>query len=144
MGWTDCHLHQFVVGRKAYREPDPDFEDDSYPEAGVAIRSLLKKEKQWLMYEYDFGDDWLHRVTLEKILPRGEGEALPRCIAGKRSSPPEDVGGIYGYVEFLRAYEDKTHPEHEEYVEWAGDYFRPEQCDIDEINEILWQTFARA
>ena len=97
MGWTDSHLHQFVVGRKRYCEPDPDFPDDSMPEAGVAIGSLLKKAKQWLTYEYDFGDGWEHRVTLEAILPARNGVSVPRCIAGRRACPPEDVGGIEGY-----------------------------------------------
>lgn len=142
MGWTDSHLHQFIVGQKAYRDLDLDLEDDWSPEAGVAVSTLLKKEKQWLTYEYDFGDDWDHRVTLEKILPMDASRSLPVCIEGKRSCPPEDVGGIRGYAEFLEAYMDPSHPSHDEYVEWAGDDFQPERCDLAEINGLLLEAFG--
>ena len=140
MGWTDTHLHQFVVGRERFGVPDPDFEDGTTPEEGVRIGSLLTKEKQWITYEYDFGDGWEHRITLEKILPYESGQALPKCLAGRRSCPPEDVGGVWGYQEFLEAYQDKNHPDHERMVEWVGEYFDPEQFDVAEVNRILSDT----
>lgn len=137
MGWTDSHLHMFVAGDRQYGVPDPDFEDETIPEEGVQINALLKKEKDSVIYEYDFGDGWQHKVTLEKIIDDAPGRAVPRCIAGRRTCPPEDVGGIWGYEEFLTAYADKTHPEHEEFVEWAGEYFDPERFDVEEVNAIL-------
>jgi hypothetical protein len=137
MGWMDTHLHQFVAGRAHYAPPNPDYDDGSTPEAGVAIRSLLKKEKQWILYEYDFGDGWSHRITLEKTLERDDDKPLPRCTGGRRACPPEDVGGPYGYIEFLKAYSNESHPDHEEKVDWAGDYFQPEEFDADEVNKLL-------
>ena len=144
MGWTDSHLHQFIAGRERYREPEPDFDDDAKPEAGVRIDSLLKREKQWITYEYDFGDGWEHRLTLEKVLPEESGEAVPKCLDGRRGRPPEDVGGVYGYARFLEIYRDESHPEHDEMVEWAGEYFNPEGFDIEEVNTILAETRGRA
>ena len=137
MGWTDTHLHQFVIGGERYGVPDLDFEDETISENGIRIGSLLKKEKQRITYEYDFGDGWEHRILLEKILPFKSGETVPKCIGGRRGCPPEDVGGIWGYKEFLEAYKDKHHPEHEEMVEWAGEYFDPDRFDPAEVNEIL-------
>lgn len=137
MGWTDSHLHMFVVGNRQYGIPDPDFEDEAVSEQGIRVDTLLKKEKDVLIYEYDFGDGWEHKVVLEKIVDDTAGVSVPRCIAGRRGCPPEDVGGIWGYEEFLTAYIDKTHPEHDEYVEWAGEYFDPERFDPLEVNEIL-------
>jgi hypothetical protein len=137
MGWTDTHLHQFVVADERFGVPDPDFEDGIIPENGIRIGSLLKKEKQWITYEYDFGDGWEHKIVLEKILPYTPGKIVPKCIGGRRGCPPEDVGGVWGYKEFLTAYKDKTHPEHEEMVEWAGEYFDPERFDPAEINQIF-------
>ena len=137
MGWTDSHLHQFIAGDERYGVPDPDFEDGPIPERGVRVGALLKREKQWMTYEYDFGDGWQHKIELEKILPYKSGTHRPQCIGGRRGCPPEDVGGIWGYADFLEAYKDKNHPEHEEMVEWAGEYFDPERFDLAEVNEIL-------
>ena len=58
VGWTDSHLHQFIVGDVFYGEPEPEWEDRTIPEQGVRIGSLLKKPKDWIVYEYDFGDSW--------------------------------------------------------------------------------------
>lgn len=137
MGWTDSHLHMFVARGRQYGIPDPDFEDEMISEEGVRISTLLKKENDSLIYEYDFGDGWEHKVILEKIIAYTPGQTVPRCITGRRSCPPEDVGGIPGYQEFLEAYIDQDHPEHEEWLEWAGEYFDPERFDVAEVNEIL-------
>ena len=38
----------------------------------------------------------------------------------------EDVGGVWGYAEFLEAIKDPIHERHTEMVEWAGGDFDPE------------------
>ena len=63
MGWTDSHLHQFVAGDEAFGVPDPDFEVGTRSEDGIRIGSLLRKEKEWITYEYDFGDGWEHKLV---------------------------------------------------------------------------------
>jgi len=137
MGWTDSHLHQFIVGQRRYGEPDPEWDDDMLDESIVRLKSILKKEKDSLIYEYDFGDGWAHRVVLEKKLDYDQSKILPFCVTGRRGCPPEDVGGIWGYERFLEVYNNKQHPEHLEMLEWAGEYFQPEQLDVDEINQIF-------
>lgn len=137
MGWTDSHLHQFVVGDARYGVPDPEFDVGIMREEGIRISSLLKKEKQYIAYDYDFGDGWEHKIVLEKILPYTLDGTVPKCMAGRRGCPPEDVGGVWGYQEFLGIYKDSTHPEHESMVEWAGEYFDPERFNPAEINEIF-------
>ncbi|MFH1313742.1 MAG: plasmid pRiA4b ORF-3 family protein, partial [Candidatus Eisenbacteria bacterium] len=99
LGWTDSHLHKFVAGGRDYGVPNPDFDfgDSMYDEHGVPLCQLLEKEKDWVRYDYDFGDGWEHRVELEKVLPFDPDIALPRCIKGRRACPPEDVGGTWGY-----------------------------------------------
>jgi hypothetical protein len=59
------------------------------------------------------------------------------CIKGKGACPPEDVGGVWGYYNFLEALRDPDHPEHEMYLEWIGDEFDPQEFDLEETNEIL-------
>lgn len=88
-------------------------------------------------YEYDFGDSWQHRIEVEKVLPPEPGVRYPRCLAGKRACPPEDVGGIFGYEEFLQAIRSPKHPEHEAMLEWAGGAFDPEAFDLQGVNEQL-------
>jgi hypothetical protein len=88
-------------------------------------------------YEYDFGDGWLHQVTVEKVLPADPEMRLPLCLKGKRACPPEDVGGVWGYENFLEAIRDPDHPEHDEYLEWVGGEFDPESFDIDDVNAAL-------
>jgi Plasmid pRiA4b ORF-3-like protein len=135
MGWTDSHLHQFIANQVFYGIPDDDFEMED--EAKCKLSQLLKKEKDTFIYEYDFGDSWAHKILLEKILPFDSKTALPVCIKGKRACPPEDCGGIWGYVGLLETISDTNHPEHEEMLEWLGGEFDPEEFDLEEINEEL-------
>jgi hypothetical protein len=139
MGWWDEHLHQFIVGGMFYGLPVPEYNDDPElrDERRVKLSQIASGEGFKFQYEYDFGDDWMHQVLLEKILPPEPGQAYPLCIKGRRACPPEDVGGIWGYAGFLEAIRDPEHSEHEEYVEWIGDEFDPEAFDLEEVNEAL-------
>jgi len=144
MGWTDSHLHLFNCGRVSFGQPDPDFADGVADESGVRLEAVLAEEGESLVYEYDFGDGWEHKVTLEKVLPYERGAANARCIGGRRSCPPEDVGGIYGYADFLEAYVDPKHPRHQEMVLWAGPDFDADRFDMEEVNDELLHRRASA
>jgi hypothetical protein len=141
LGWTDSHFHQFISGGTMYGTPVDEFgsglELKWEDEKKYKLSQLLKKEKDSLIYEYDFGDSWKHKIVLEKILPDDGSVKVPTCIKGKRACPPEDCGGIWGYQNFLEAIQDPSHPEHEEMLEWIGGEFDPEYFDVKETNEIL-------
>ena len=137
MGWTDSHLHMFVTANGVYGVPDPDFGDDTASEEGVRIDSILQCEGDAVRYEYDFGDGWEHQVMVEAVRDGGGKEAVPRCLAGERACPPEDVGGVPGYEDFLAVYRDDSHPDHREMAEWVAEGFDPEWIDIEEINAFL-------
>ena len=141
MGWTDTHLHQFVIGKAYYGRPD--FDDGwgdtktlderrhKLGDLGLAVGSNFS-------YEYDFGDGWEHKIKVEKIVaPIENPPKHPVLLAGKGACPPEDVGGPYGYMDFLEAIGDPEHEEHESMLEWLGGEFDPEFFDLDEINGIL-------
>jgi len=144
MGWTDTHLHQFIVNESRYGVPDPDWEDGTISEKGIRIGSLLKTPKDQIIYEYDFGDGWEHELELEEIFPFTSKTITPACTAGRNSCPPEDVGGVWGYSDFLEAYKDNQHPEHENMKEWIGGYFDPTEFDLDEINQVLREEHGTA
>ena len=91
--------------------------------------------------EYDFGDGWTHRITLQKILPQDPRVRLPACVAGKRQCPPEDCGGIWGFYEKLRILEDPDDEEYEDIREWMGDDFDPDDFSVDEVNAQLRGMF---
>jgi len=138
MGWTNSHLHQFIADGAYFGVPDPDFGlDEVLDEKKYKLNQLLTAEKDSISYEYDFGDDWTHKITLEKILPFDPKAQLPFCVKAKGACPPEDVGGIWGYYGFLDALNDPEHSEHEEYLEWIGGGFDPTAFDIEEVNKLL-------
>ena len=93
--------------------------------------------KDRFVYEYDFGDSWEHQIVVEKVLVPEAGVRYPVCLAGKRACPPEDVGGIWGYAEFLEAMRDPEHTEHETMLAWIGGAFDAQAFDLEGINQRL-------
>lgn len=139
MGWTNSHLHQFVVGKAYYGIPDDEIESDleTKDERRYALAQLAKGKGAKLVYEYDFGDGWEHLIVIEDVLPQAGKAAHPVCLDGARACPPEDVGSIPGYENFLAAIRDPKHPEHEDMLEWIGGRFDPEAFSVAAVNEGL-------
>jgi hypothetical protein len=139
MGWEDYHLHVFKIKGSVYGNPIDDEYGDlgTIDEATVKLSHLIHREGQRLSYEYDFGDSWNHTLLVEKILPTQEGIRYPLCLKGKRACPPEDVGGVWGYQDFLEAIRNPDHDEHEEYLTWIGGGFDPEVFDLQKVNKRL-------
>ena len=139
MGWTDSHLHEFDIGGARYGTPDPDWRDSPpvTPEGRVTlVRAIAPGVKQF-GYLYDFGDNWEHTVRVEAVLDNELGAPAPICTDGANGCPPEDVGGVSGYLEFLQAIRDPMHKEHEDMLRWAGGHFDPAAFDIDGVNARL-------
>lgn len=121
-----------VPGRdRQLQVPDPDL--DLIDERSARLNQLLRRAGDRLVYEYDFGDSWVHEVVFEELQRNMEASPIPRCHAGSRAAPPVDSGGVHGYAELVQALADPTHPEHDEQRTWAGQY-DPERFDADAIN----------
>jgi hypothetical protein len=135
MGWTNSHLHHFRVGEQLYGDPDwmqEKFEDMEYEDStSTKLSAILPRSGRRFTfeYEYDFGDGWRHEVFSEGCLRAERGKWSPVCVEGARACPPEDVGGTWGYEEFLEAMADPSHERHEEFREWIGGRFDPEAFD---------------
>ena len=84
-------------------------------------------------YIYDFGDYWEHTILLEMVTSLDEGATYPRCIEGERASPPEDCGGVGGYLEMLEVLEDPEDEEYQETVEWLAKDFNPEKFNPEDV-----------
>lgn len=148
MGWTDSHMHQFVDrDGVSYSEPydddfTPSFGSNMIDESAVLLNEVLKDEKDWIKYEYDFGDGWEHKIILEKILPHKKSQFPVVCIKGKRACPPEDCGGPWGYKHMLEQLAaPEVDEEYAELLEWLGDDFEPEAFDMQQTNQILEEIF---
>ena len=141
MGWENSHLHQFIKNKTfytEYREDDFSWGDmNNVDYKDLKISDLLKKEKDKIIYEYDFGDGWEHDVILENILPPDEKFKYPICTDGKLACPPEDCGGIWGYANLLKILNHPEHEEYEEYLEWLGGEFDPNYFDQVLVNKFL-------
>lgn len=154
MGWSDCHLHHFVMGpaagqRKTDPRPEPfltaydvaEGEDDGINEADVRLDEVLGDVGDRLFYTYDFGDSWNHTLRLEEIRPVG----AVGCITGRRGCPPEDCGGIFAYNEIAAGLTGKGEPgefgpffaSREELLEWLPAGFDPAAFDRVGIDEAV-------
>ena len=97
MGWTDMHLHEFIVRGDHYGRRSPDdlgfgAEMETEDEDAVLLSQIQRNTRKF-RYVYDFGDGWQHDIEFERIVEREPKVKYPRCVEGKRACPPEDVGG---------------------------------------------------
>jgi hypothetical protein len=108
------------------------FEELGYEDSTtIRLSDLVPKSgrKFKFVYEYDFGDSWDHELVVEKVGPPDSGAKYPVCVDGKRACPPEDVGGVWGYADFLVAIVNPDHEQHEDMLEWVGGRFDPNEFD---------------
>src|SRR5699024_1762691 len=102
--------------------------------SGLKIDDYLEKY-QIIQYNYDFSDDWYFTITLEEIID-DYYFGFPTLLDGEETAPPEDVGGIHGFYQFMEAYQNPKHPEHQRMKQWSESlYFR--EYDPEHINRRL-------
>jgi hypothetical protein len=139
MGWLDYHLHEFslIDPRTGLNVeigfPVDDFGRNILTGWNQKINDYFSIENDSADYVYDFGDFWRHKILLEDIIPRDRKIKYPVCIKGKRACPPEDVGGVGGYEDFIKIIRNPKHKEYEDMLEWAGGEFDPEFFDPEEV-----------
>jgi hypothetical protein len=141
MGWHSCHLHCFEIDGISYtfREQADDLEMED--ENRLLLSDIIQSGVQEFSYLYDFGDSWLHQITIEKTTPIEPGQARPACLAGARACPPEDCGSDAGYEELLYALAaDEPDEEQQDLLEWLDSYapgWDPDFFDPEAINQAL-------
>ena len=127
-GWWNCHLHDFEIGSAHYGIPDADWDFGlSTNDERTTRLDAIADEGVSFHYTYDFGDDWRHKVTVEKVGAVESGTAVPDCIGGRRACPPEDCGGPWGYQDLLESLDGPGAPDYQ--IDLVGLGFDPARFD---------------
>lgn len=133
-GWADYHLWEFRTGDVGWGVPDPDWPDGPLDARKTTLWQAIEDSgAETLAYLYDFGDGWEHTVEIQRFDDAEPGNKYPVLIEASGRCPPEDVGGPWGYADFLDAIADPDHEQHDDIKEWHGEDFDPEEVPIDRL-----------
>ncbi len=130
--WKSYHLYDFALYNQETGERELCLvaleEDLQYDDRAVIMKDYVLSdvfpESMKMVYTYDFGDNWKHDIELVQVIEEYDAE-LPYLIEAKGQTPPEDVGGADGFVEFRKVIMDNEHPDYQNAKEWAG-FWTPE------------------
>lgn len=130
--WKNYHLYDFTiidektkkaVVRMVSTEEDLEYDESAVLMDGHTLAEFLPEHKQ-MLYTYDMGDSWEHIIQLVRVIEEYDGE-LPYLLEASGQTPPEDVGGVGGFVSFREIMLNPKHPEYAEMKEWSR-YWTPE------------------
>ncbi|AWN43376.1 plasmid pRiA4b ORF-3 family protein [Methylobacterium durans] len=134
MPFENYHLFDFRIGDRRFAIPDPEFDGRETRSAKVAkLGAVLENGIKQFAYTYDFGDNWQHTITVEEVFDADPATEYPRFLEGERRAPPEDVGGTFGFDEFLEILSKPRHRERKSLLEWCGGSFEPAVVDTEAI-----------
>ena len=168
--WQDYHLHEFFVyseekddtknwnhgeyhrdGYKAilnlaadqknfeYNKYELNYEQEDFEmavENEVKLKDVLPAR---IKYNYDYGDNWQHYIETEEIIDDYKSNK-PTLLDGAGTAPPEDVGGVGGFDEFMQIISNPDDEDHESMLEWAESQ-RFKEYDPEEIKSELERYF---
>jgi hypothetical protein len=136
MGWLDCHLWELIANERKYGiliPDDPDWNERITDAAATKLSALLATGVRVIGYVYDMGDNWQHRIIVEKLKAAEPGAPYPQFLGGERRCPPEDCGGIPGYYEFLENIAGKQGKKRKAALDWYGGPYDPGEIGEQEI-----------
>ena len=134
MGWTNSHLYEIRARDVGWGMPDPEFGNGPLDASKARLADVLEDVGvKSFKYLYDFGDGWEHTVRIERVTDAVLDIACPRLVEAVGRCPPEDVGGPWGYREFLDVLADPDHEEHAEKMDWVGGPFDPANADVQSL-----------
>jgi len=70
---------------------------------GHTLTEFLPEHKH-MLYTYDMGDNWEHAIQLMRVIEE-HGKESPYLLEASGQTPPEDVGGVGGFVNFRQIIE---------------------------------------
>ena len=101
--------------------------------ATTKLSALLATGVTEIGYIYDFGDNWQHRIIVEKLKPAEPGALYPQFLGDERQCPPEDCGGFPGYYDFLDKIASKQSKKRKAALDWYGSPYDPDDIDEQQI-----------
>ena len=138
-GWNEDHLHQFLESRKSHyatsmNELGETLYHGTKDGSRYGVSHLLKKQGDSVLFEYDYGDSWYHKVKLKSVADYADYETKAvRLIGGANACPPDDCGGIYRYRHLVELMQKKPQSsELSEFYDWMGCKWDPEFFPMDE------------
>lgn len=145
--WQDSHLHDFWIerypnGRMKYTligfPREDEYEGETTRRDQAVCLSEIFPTYEHIIYNYDFGDDWIHPIRLVRIVEDYD-KNVPVCLSGEGNAPPEDVGGPGGYAEMLRVLSDPQDPEYEDIESWL-EGMDCEPFNLEQVNRDLRES----
>ena len=138
-------LFRFDIGGKRYGISDPQWDHvrETLDAKNIKLGTLVERGVSTFSYTYDFGDDWRHFITIENVTTADPKLDYSRFIDGSRRAPPEDVGGIPGFEEFLDAMTNPRHREHQRLTKWYGGSFDPDDLNLPVIGDRIGKLARR-
>jgi hypothetical protein len=136
MGWLDYHLWEFAANERKFGiliPNDPDWNARIGNAAATKLSTLLTGGVTQIDYIYDMGDNWQHRIIVEKLMPAEPGALYPQFLGGERRCPPEDCGGFPDYYDFLENIASKQSKKRKEALDWYGAPYDPDDIDEQQI-----------
>ncbi len=133
--WKNYHLFDFIffdgksrtpVARLVSYEEDLEYDKEAIFMEGLTLAEYMPKHKH-LLYTYDMGDNWQHEISLVRVIEDCDMDS-PFLVEASGQAPPEDVGGVGGFISFLADFSDPDSIDYQEAREWAG-YWKAELDD---------------
>jgi len=130
--WKNYHLFDFTVydnktgelcTRLVPNEESLSYDANAVLLDGHRLSGYLPVHSH-ICYTYDMGDNWEHEIKLVRIIDEYNDDS-PYLLESSGQTPPEEVGGVGGFIDFREIMLNPNHPEHAETKEWAG-YWSPE------------------
>ncbi|WP_454753732.1 plasmid pRiA4b ORF-3 family protein [Cupriavidus necator] len=136
MGWTDDHLHRFVIRGRRYGEAREGALQFSTAATTLTLSEFALREHEAFFYVYDFNAWWRHDIRVERRVLTQHIELLPRCVAESGACPPEDVGGVEEYLEVRESRSEW------EFMEWL-ESLRERPIELNELRDEVdqWLTW---
>lgn len=142
MGWSDTHVHQFLVGKIFYeatmKSSIPVRESKRFDEHKYKLHTLEEGMRFMFTYLYDAGEGWEHVIQLEEVIPPGRELKYPILLSGERACPPEEVGDIHEYQQLIAAFEQPDSKNHTALQEMSGRMdFDPAVFDLESAKKAV-------
>jgi hypothetical protein len=143
--WKDYHLHDWNVVDEINREPvarlvmtdeDLSYDDKAALETGHKLSEFFPKYKH-IIYTYDMGDNWEHLIELVRVIDEHNKES-PYLLEAVGQAPPEDAGGVGGYIDFRKIMQNPQHQDYEQMKQWAG-YWHLELSDWESRPQVIYR-----